>query len=116
MTYPDGSTVDYTYNQSGLMTSVTDEAGSVTTYTYDTMNRLSGEMLPNDVTTTYAYDILSRVVRMATANDDGSIISAHTYEYDELSNMTIDLEEVYQNKNHSELCETSYTYDALINS
>ena len=100
ITYPNNTTLWYTYDAYGRLSYVTDPAGNVTSYTYDAAGRIKRVYPPNAnnayVEYTYdalgrqtavkdvagkmrytEYDYLDRVVR--TADHNNATISAHTY-------------------------------------
>lgn len=55
-TYPNGSTVEKTYDAYGNPLQVKDRAGNVTTYTYNALNRVLTETNPEGSTQEYSYD------------------------------------------------------------
>nr|WP_285474977.1 RHS repeat-associated core domain-containing protein [Actinoplanes sp. NBRC 101535] len=59
-------TTDYTYDQTGQLTTTRDSAGNTVGYTYDDGGRLTALTYPNGKTVTYQYDTASR---MASATD-----------------------------------------------
>lgn len=55
VTFPDGSSKGFGYDERHLMTSETDERGFVTTRTYDAYGRLVNAVVPGDVTRSTSY-------------------------------------------------------------
>jgi RHS repeat-associated protein len=74
---PHASTVRYTYDNLGRLTSRADPLGNVTTYAYDAVGQLVSETDPLENATTYAYDEMGRRVSMEDARDNVT-----QYEYD----------------------------------
>ncbi len=61
VTYASGKTVNYTYDSSGRLVSLTDWVGGKTTLDYDAGSRVTGITYPNAVVNNYTYDAESRV-------------------------------------------------------
>jgi RHS repeat-associated protein len=86
-TYPDSTTVGYTYDLDGKVTEVTDPTGTYN-FTYDNMARLTGtstaySFLSGTFTNAYTYDAASNRTGF-TAPDS----STNTYSYDTLNRLT----------------------------
>lgn len=108
ITYPDHSTMDYTYNPDNKLVSVIDPTGT-TGYTYYTdTGLLHTKALPNNVVTTYHYDSAKRITDVDNRGPGNALISAYHYEYDANSNIT-----ECQETTPSGPKTTSYTYDKL---
>jgi len=60
-TYPDSTTVDYTYDLVGKILQVNDPTGTYG-FSYDSLSRRTQLTRPNGITTTYNYDSLSRLL------------------------------------------------------
>ena len=82
MHYPNGSSVAYTYDGNGNRTSMTDAFGT-TYYTYDMWNRLTAVYYPGLNPVRYAYDTADNLVSMTYP--DNRVI---TYTYDADNRMT----------------------------
>lgn len=141
LTYPDGKTVTYHYDNQGNRETMTDPFGYETVYHYDSRNRLtnvgpsinnwdvtynykrnnllSTMSLANGTNSTYSYDganLTGLIQKMA----GGAIINASAYEYDNNNNQTRKSEEGsvysfgYDNLNRiitSSQFNETYTYD-----
>lgn len=66
ITYGDGSSVTYIYDDNGNLTSRTDNTGQ-TTYVFDKLNRLSTENFPGARTNTYTYDNVGKLKTLVDA-------------------------------------------------
>jgi len=78
-----GHHLDYQYNSTGRLESLTDENGSeVVHYTYDAVGRMERQTLTNGIYTTYAYDAAGQMISLVNYNVDGSILSRFDYTYD----------------------------------
>lgn len=91
-------TTAYTYNDISQPLTITNPAGGVTTYTYNTDGTIASLTDSAGNTTVYGYDSLLR--RNLITNPDGT---SHTYIYDDLNRVT---ETVDEQGNH-----TYFTYD-----
>jgi RHS repeat-associated protein len=104
--YPNGSSIDYTYDLLGRLKTIAekasvtatasvttydydafgnlkwvlDPAGGLTTMVYDDGNRLKERRLPNGVTSFYDYDDLDRVKSIVHKNAAGNVLASVTYE------------------------------------
>ena len=86
MTYPDGKTVFYGYDEQ-LRLSELKEGDSIITYAYDPLGRLCEKQFPNGTKTTYAYDRKDQLTELAHSDKEG-ILDRYTYLYDLLGNKT----------------------------
>lgn len=84
-TYPDASTVTFTYDNVALRTGMTDASGT-TAYTCDNANRLHTVTRPGNDTVTYAYDAVGNRSQM-TDPDSGT--TTHSYDNADLSAITL---------------------------
>ncbi|WP_218154823.1 RHS repeat-associated core domain-containing protein [Paenibacillus sp. UNC496MF] len=123
-TYPDGKTVQYTYDLRGNRTGLTDPFGRAIAYSYDTVNRISTVKTDNQLSATYAYYRNDNVKTITHANNftsnyvydgldlkslqhkkaDGTVVNSFDYESDWSSNVTKRTENGTIN---------NYTYDKL---
>jgi YD repeat-containing protein len=69
ITYPDGSTVSFTYDSCGRRITATDQNNKTTTYTYDDADRLTAVKDPANNTTQYAYDTEGNLLSVTDANN-----------------------------------------------
>ena len=69
ITYPDGSTVGFTYDSRGRRITATDQNNKTTTYTYDTADRLTEVTDPALNNTHYAYDTEDNLLSITDANN-----------------------------------------------
>lgn len=83
ISYSDGTSKSYTYDDAGYLTSETDEKGQKTTYTYDSNHNLTLQNNPDGTSEKYTYDSHGNVTSIT--NPDGT---KETYEYDDNNNMT----------------------------
>ena len=105
LTYGNGDTVSYDYDDQGRVTKETFEDGSTVTYSYDNTGALA--TVTDSATgrkTTYYYDLIDRMVKYVESGSGYS--HAVGYEYDTLNNLT-KLVETINGKKHT----TSYAYD-----
>ncbi len=94
-------------------------AGAVITgfeYTYDDLSRIIEEkILANNTRLCYTYDNLSRVIEKTVKNNDGSVISTETFDYDAAGNIVGDASETifeYDTNNRLEMYNGfEVTYD-----
>jgi RHS repeat-associated protein len=77
VTYPDNTSISFTYNFRNQRTSETDQLDRKTTYEYDNAGQLTKIIRPNQTELTFTYD---EVGRIKTATDERGKTS--TYEYD----------------------------------
>ena len=69
ITYPDGSTVGFTYDSRGRRITSTDQNNKTTTYTYDDADRLTAVTDPANNLTQYAYDTENNLLSITDANN-----------------------------------------------
>ena len=69
ITYPDASTVGFTYDLRGRRITSTDQNLKTTTYTYDDADRLTAVTDPATNTTQYAYDTEDNLLSITDANN-----------------------------------------------
>ena len=86
MTYPDGRTVYYGYDEQVRLSELK-EGDSIITYGYDSFGRLKEKNFPNGMKTTYAYDEKSQLIGLLHMDKEG-VLDRYTYEYDLLGNKT----------------------------
>jgi RHS repeat-associated protein len=78
----DGVAVDYAWDASHRLTSVTDRGtgGGATTYSYDAASNLDGYAYPNGVAATMSYDVRNRVLSVSTTAGNQPLSSyAYTF-------------------------------------
>jgi len=97
ITYPDASTVTFTYDSKGNRVQMVDSLGT-TTYSYDTLDRLVGVTDPYSQTVGYGYDPEGN--RTLLTYPDGKQVS---YAFDALNRLTTVTDWLGQT--------TTYTYD-----
>ena len=86
ITYPDGKTVFYGYDEQ-LRLSKLKEGDSIITYGYDPVGRLCEKQFPNGTKTTYRYDRKDQLTELLH-QDQGGILDRYTYLYDLLGHKT----------------------------
>jgi RHS repeat-associated protein len=82
-TFPDGSTVEYQYNERGLLARI---PGFVEAISYLPTEQRSAIHYSNGATTNYDYDARLRVTRLQTANA-GNVVQDLRYHLDNVSNV-----------------------------
>ena len=87
VTYAPGKTVNYTYNNRGLLSQVTDWVGGNTTFTYDAAGELTAMAFANGVNQAYTWDADGRVLTL-TASKGGTTLSSITLTRDALGRVT----------------------------
>lgn len=70
ITYPNGETVKYSYDEFKRLTSL-EEANNITTYEYDQYSHLQLKTMPNGVSTEYSYD--NRGLLASLTNKDAMV-------------------------------------------
>ncbi len=83
--YPDESRIEYRYNMSGKLGTVSSEFGD-TRYIYDPTGRLKERKLPEGVTTQYIWDSLGRLSGLIHLKDD-IVTDNFNYSYDPVGNI-----------------------------
>ena len=86
ITYPDGRTVYYGYDEQ-LRLSELKEGDRIITYGYDAYGRLSEKQFPNGTGSTYHYDRKDQLTELVHRDKEG-ILDRYTYLYDLLGNKT----------------------------
>jgi RHS repeat-associated protein len=74
-------TTDYTYDEGGRITRVT-QNGLASTYTWDQDSRLTARTLPNGIAVAYSYDEVNQLTDITYRRTDGSLIERVSYQYD----------------------------------
>ena len=106
LTYGNGGTVSYEYDQQGRVTRETFGDGTTVTYDYDNTGALATVTdSATGIKTTYYYDLIDRMVKYVESGSD--FTHSVQYGYDTLNNLTL-LTEIINGVEHT----TSYTYDA----
>ena len=86
MTYPDGRTVYYGYDEQVRLSELK-EGERIITYGYDSFGRLKEKNFPNGMRTTYHYDRKDQLTELLHQDQEG-ILDRYTYLYDLLGNKT----------------------------
>lgn len=79
LTYPDGSIVNYIYDEEGRLTSITGN-GEETKYSYDDIGRLSEKLLPNGIIMGYSY-LPGGYLESMTSSDGKGELDKYLYRY-----------------------------------
>ncbi len=87
VTYASGKTVNYTYNNRGFLSQVSDWVGGNTTFTYDAAGELTTMALANGVTQTNTWDTDGRLLTLTVAKG-GTTLAAVTLTRDLLGRVT----------------------------
>jgi RHS repeat-associated protein len=88
MTYPDGTVIQYGYNQRGLLDSIKQGSVTLASYTYNNSGMRTGKTLANGVGTTLTYDSVQRLTSIqdvAPVPTAGSVMQRFSYGYDAMS-------------------------------
>lgn len=118
VTYPDGDTVNYSYNNAGLLDRVEKVGASnpaslavVSNINYSPMGQKSAIIYGNGVTTNNTYDPASlyRLSRKTTANISGTKLQDIGYTYDANGNIT----QIADTSNTNASKTVAYVYDDL---
>jgi RHS repeat-associated protein len=89
LTYPGSKVVTYGYDAANRMTSVTDWASRVTTYTYDAEGQLTQTQRPNGTKQVRTYDAAGRLSTLTELGADGvTVIYSSTHGYDAADRLT----------------------------
>lgn len=144
ITYPDGGSIQKTYDVNGNVTQFKDRAGNIRVYTYDNTNHVLSETNADSKTQTYAYDTKGNLVEHKDfngnitkyeANTDGTVkkttsanqaITSYTYNATGLPTAITDANNKVETKTYTAEGElktstdadnnlTSYVYDAVGN-
>lgn len=109
ITYPNGETVKYSYDEFKRLTSL-EEANNITTYEYDQYSHLQLKTMPNGVSTEYSYDNRGLLASL-TNKDANGILDRYFYKYDCEGNKT----EIIKSRRNmpQENGHYTYCYDAL---
>jgi RHS repeat-associated protein len=83
LTYPDGFTVTYTYNDQGLLDTIPNFVDNID---YTTSDQRATITYTNNTATTYAYDTRLRMEHLRTVNDQTALQDL-TYVFDRVSNI-----------------------------
>ena len=109
MTYPDGRTVYYGYDEQVRLSELK-EGERIITYGYDSFGRLKEKNFPNGMRTTYHYDRKDQLTELLHQDQEG-ILDRYTYLYDLLGNKTGITKE--RRGQERESGHYRYGYDAL---
>ena len=109
-----GSKVNYSYDAAGRLSGLTDETGSnIVSYTYNDAGRLVREDNGNGTYTTYSYDLAGQLLNITNYAADDSLNSSYVYTYDDLgrqiSATDLDGEWVYEYDAASQLIGAVFT-------
>lgn len=86
ITYPDGNTVNYIYDEYVRLSQLQDGNG-VVNYSYDELSRLTRKTFPNGAQTDYTYDSWGKIVGLLHTDKEG-VLDRYIYGYDLVGNKT----------------------------
>jgi RHS repeat-associated protein len=115
MTYPDGTTVRYTYNARGGLQSVIGDGGlpPIVSYRYDNAGNVTDIERENETETSLDYDVLNRVVGIVDENPRGRRLAEEDYEYN-AADQRVSTTHAFGNGNgedEDEVTRDTYYYD-----
>ena len=88
ITYPDGSTANYTYDALNRLTQVSAWSGIKVKYTYRKDSQLERVDYSNGMTTIYGYDVVGRLVSKKTTLGNGTVVADYSFTLDNVGNIT----------------------------
>lgn len=91
LTYPNGNTVNRTWNGAGWLSSVSDWLGHTTKFSYDHDGNLTGENYPNGVSANSAFDNADELTSI-TDRKGSTTLASFGYTRDSLGQVTTDTE------------------------
>jgi RHS repeat-associated protein len=101
--YPDGLTVDYTYDAADRLTRAGNASLGYAEYSYDDADLLTQTSLPNGTSTAYRYDAADRLIGIAHSQNN-KLFAFYNYTLDAVGNRL----SMVDNQG-----TTTYSYDAL---
>ncbi len=90
LTYPGDSTATYTYDSTNQMTSVTDWANRTSNFTWSDDGQLKTQAYANGVTETRSYDTNGRLTQAQDVDSTGTTLGTYGYGYDDAGQLTSD--------------------------
>ncbi|RLF31943.1 MAG: hypothetical protein DRN08_07250, partial [Thermoplasmata archaeon] len=100
--FPDGTYVEFAYDEAGRRTKVQDRSGNTTQFEYDVLGRTTAIVRPGDAQTRFGYDLHGNLVSVTDAEGRNT-----AYLYDDLGRL------VYRSSPDTGI--TIWTYDAAGN-
>lgn len=85
-TYPDGSVVDYNYDNANRLASIINGSGRTYSFQYDSLGRRTKLTMPNGAYATYTYNTIGILTNLTYKTSSGSIIDSFTYTHDKVGN------------------------------
>ncbi|WP_199484717.1 RHS repeat domain-containing protein, partial [Listeria seeligeri] len=85
VSYPDGTAVDYTYNEAMKLISLAVNGEEKASYHYDWLGRLTSKVLGNGIQTDYTYNAFHRYESLIHHDREG-ILDRYDYHYDAVQN------------------------------
>ncbi|WP_338672271.1 RHS repeat-associated core domain-containing protein [Listeria seeligeri] len=85
VSYPDGTAVDYTYNEAMKLISLAVNGEEKASYHYDSLGRLTSKVLGNGIQTDYTYNAFHRYESLIHHDREG-ILDRYDYHYDAVQN------------------------------
>jgi RHS repeat-associated protein len=86
LTYPDGSQLDYEFDDSGRFRYIFQGESTVVGYDYDSAGRRTQRTLENGTFTQYEYDASGQLTNLVHKRENESVISSFGYGYDDAGN------------------------------
>ncbi|MBF2621176.1 DUF6531 domain-containing protein [Listeria welshimeri] len=110
VSYPDGTSVSYTYNKALKLISLAINEEEKASYHYDSVGRLTSKVLGNGIQTDYTYNAFHRYESLIHRDREG-VLDSYNYHYDAVQN------KIGITKARRDLAEDSgefcYRYDEL---
>jgi len=114
-----GYTLNYAYNDKGLLESISQGANPLVQYSYDQKLRLTRKALGNGVYTTYEYDLSDNLTQLINYATNDTVLSRFSYTYDELNKRktmsTLDGDWTYSYDVTGQLTQAEFVSDSLPN-
>jgi RHS repeat-associated protein len=112
VTYPDGKSVTYAYDNLNRLTSVTDWNGRVISYSYLKDSRPQSATYPNGMTVNYTYDNAGRQTGKTVKRSDNTIIASYNFILNDVGNIISETREEPYDKMILPGSEVNYTYNS----
>jgi YD repeat-containing protein len=114
-----GYSLNYAYNDKGLLESISQGANPLVQYSYDQKQRLTRKVLGNGVYTTYEYNLSDNLTQLINYATNDTVLSRFSYSYDELNKRktmsSLDGDWTYSYDVTGQLTQAEFVSDSLPN-